>query len=449
MSDVIMPRLTDSMQEGAIAKWLKADGEEVRRGEELVEIETDKATMAYEADFSGVLRIVVAEGETVSVGTVIGQIGEAAPVAAPAAGAVADAGAATAARAAMDAGAARDAGAATDATDAGAARGAGVASGNGDGAARRRPRQPGASPLARRIAERLGIDLGSVSGSGAYGRILKLDVVAAADRGGSAEAGAVAAGDVVAGVAGAAGAGDVVAIPGGAVAAERELQPLNRTQAIVARRMVQSRQTVPDFAVGVDVDMSECLRMRAHHLDRRQIAAERQQIMVNRQCDLTGNRHRRGQQYVERPGHRAFGRILHRHHTELGGAGLDRAKHVVDRCARQTAHRMTEVVERGLLAIGSDRTQIGGDRRLFKRPAGRHDLAPDIGDVLVMERAVAHRLQTADDLLLALRAKHRGIKRLLHFAHRVRNRSAIIEQANELGIDRVDLRAQRYQLGFE
>ena len=263
MSDVIMPRLTDSMQEGAIAKWLKADGEEVRRGEELVEIETDKATMAYEADFSGVLRIVVAEGETVSVGTVIGQIGEAAPVAAPAAGAVADAGAATAARAAMDAGAARDAGAATDATDAGAARDAGAASGNGDGAARRRPRQPGASPLARRIAERLGIDLGSVSGSGAYGRILKLDVVAAADRGGSAEAGAVAAGDVVAGVAGAAGAGDVVATPGGAVAAERELQPLNRTQAIVARRMVQSRQTVPDFAVGVDVDMSECLRMRA------------------------------------------------------------------------------------------------------------------------------------------------------------------------------------------
>ncbi|MFZ0384139.1 MAG: lipoyl domain-containing protein, partial [Solirubrobacteraceae bacterium] len=85
MSEVIMPRLTDSMQEGAIAKWLKADGDEVRRGEELVEIETDKATMAYEADFSGVLRIVVAEGETVSVGTVIGQIGEAASVHTPAA----------------------------------------------------------------------------------------------------------------------------------------------------------------------------------------------------------------------------------------------------------------------------------------------------------------------------------------------------------------------------
>ncbi len=80
MPDVIMPRLTDSMQEGAIASWIKADGDEVKRGEELVEIETDKATMAYEADFSGTLRILVAAGETVAVGTVIGQIGEAPPV---------------------------------------------------------------------------------------------------------------------------------------------------------------------------------------------------------------------------------------------------------------------------------------------------------------------------------------------------------------------------------
>jgi pyruvate dehydrogenase E2 component (dihydrolipoamide acetyltransferase) len=233
MSDVIMPRLTDSMQEGAIAKWLKADGDEVRRGEELVEIETDKATMAYEADFSGVLRILVAEGETVSVGTVIGQIGEAVPVAAQAATAEA----------------------APAATGLGAATGNRAATGNGDGAARRRPGKPGASPLARRIADRLGIDLASVSGSGAYGRILKLDVVAAADRGGAAVAGSAGVGAVV--------AGDVVATAGGAVAATRELQPLNRTQGIVARRMVQSRQTVPDFSVGVDVDMSECLRMRA------------------------------------------------------------------------------------------------------------------------------------------------------------------------------------------
>jgi pyruvate dehydrogenase E2 component (dihydrolipoamide acetyltransferase) len=241
MPEVIMPRLTDSMEEGAIAKWLKADGDEVTRGEELVEIETDKATMAYEADFSGALRILVAEGETVAVGTVIGQIGEAAPVGADeAAPAAAPVGADEAAPAAAPVGA-----------------DAGAVSGNGDAAPRRRPGQPGASPLARRIAQRLGVDLGAVSGSGAYGRILKLDVVAAADRGGGGGDRGGPAGP------GPAGAGAVVATAGGSLAADDQLQPLNRTQAIVARRMVQSRQTVPDFAVGVDVDMSECLRMRS------------------------------------------------------------------------------------------------------------------------------------------------------------------------------------------
>jgi pyruvate dehydrogenase E2 component (dihydrolipoamide acetyltransferase) len=246
MPDVIMPRLTDSMQEGAIAKWLKADGDEVRRGEELVEIETDKATMAYEADFDGVLRIVVAEGETVPVGTVIGQIGEGALVAAPAGDAAASASSASSAASASSA-----SGGSGGSGVSGAVGTSGVSAApatprapavdaNGGGGDQRRPRKPGASPLARRIAQRLGVDLASISGSGAHGRILKLDVVAAAGRGGA-----------------------LAAEPGTPVAAAPELQPLNRTQSIVARRMAESRQTVPDFALGVDVDMSECLRMRS------------------------------------------------------------------------------------------------------------------------------------------------------------------------------------------
>ena len=60
MADVAMPRLSDSMEEGTILKWLKSDGDEVSRGEELVEIETDKANMTYEADSDGVLAIVAA-----------------------------------------------------------------------------------------------------------------------------------------------------------------------------------------------------------------------------------------------------------------------------------------------------------------------------------------------------------------------------------------------------
>src|SRR5690348_6892986 len=75
MADVAMPRLSDSMEEGTILKWLKSDGDEVKRGEELVEIETDKANMTYEADQDGTLSIVAQEGDTLPVGDTIARIG--------------------------------------------------------------------------------------------------------------------------------------------------------------------------------------------------------------------------------------------------------------------------------------------------------------------------------------------------------------------------------------
>ena len=76
MPDVTMPRLSDSMEEGTILKWLKSDGDDVSKGEELVEIETDKANMTYEADESGTLEIVAQEGDTLAVGETIARIGE-------------------------------------------------------------------------------------------------------------------------------------------------------------------------------------------------------------------------------------------------------------------------------------------------------------------------------------------------------------------------------------
>src|SRR5215213_6326586 len=76
MADVSMPRLSDSMEEGTILKWLKSDGDSVSRGEELVEIETDKANMTYEADQDGTLAIVAQEGDTLPVGGTIARIGE-------------------------------------------------------------------------------------------------------------------------------------------------------------------------------------------------------------------------------------------------------------------------------------------------------------------------------------------------------------------------------------
>src|ERR1700694_105714 len=81
MPDVVMPRLSDSMEEGTVLKWLKETGDTVQRGEELVEIETDKDTMTYEADQDGVLTIVAAEGDTLPIGAVIARVGEASAVA--------------------------------------------------------------------------------------------------------------------------------------------------------------------------------------------------------------------------------------------------------------------------------------------------------------------------------------------------------------------------------
>src|SRR3954467_3973800 len=76
-SDVVMPRLSDSMEEGTILKWLVSEGDEVKRGQEIVEIETDKANMTYEADTDGALiEIVAEEGDTLPIGEVIARIGE-------------------------------------------------------------------------------------------------------------------------------------------------------------------------------------------------------------------------------------------------------------------------------------------------------------------------------------------------------------------------------------
>src|SRR4051794_31502399 len=74
MPDVVMPQLSASMEAGTILRWLKSDGDPVRRGDELVEIETDKATETYEADGEGGLEGVAAVGETVPVGALIARL---------------------------------------------------------------------------------------------------------------------------------------------------------------------------------------------------------------------------------------------------------------------------------------------------------------------------------------------------------------------------------------
>jgi len=201
-----MPRLSDSMTEGTIVRWLKAEGDAVQRGEEIVEVETDKATVGYEAEVAGTLSIRQPEGAVVAVGAVIAEID-------------------AEARAAVS-----------------AAAGAGRVK---------------ASPLARRLAQELGVELAGLHGSGPHGRVIKSDVMAAAGNGGeSTPEPRVAAPE------------PHVATPEPRVAtpepepADGEVQELTRTQSLIARRMAESRGTVPEFALEVDVDMSGVLEMR-------------------------------------------------------------------------------------------------------------------------------------------------------------------------------------------
>jgi len=213
MAELVMPRLSDTMEEGTILRWLVADGQQIERGQEIVEIETDKATMAYESDLAGVLKIVAAEGETLPVGALIAHVGDAAG---PGAGEHGETSAGTPTSAP-----AAPANIPSDATP------------TTDG------ERVKASPLARRLARERGVDLHRLAGSGPGGRIVKADVAAAGEA--PARSGAPAT--------------------SGAKGESVEVE-LTRTQQTIARRMAESKATIPHFALRMDVDMEECAKLR-------------------------------------------------------------------------------------------------------------------------------------------------------------------------------------------
>jgi pyruvate dehydrogenase E2 component (dihydrolipoamide acetyltransferase) len=179
MSEVVMPRLSDSMEEGTILTWLKQVGDEVAIGDELVEIETDKANMAYEADVAGTLQEILAqEGETLPIGTPIARIGEGSN-----------------GRPDSDEGqTARAAGPVSDTTPSPTGEGPASSPPTAEAEeqdsevqapeAEHEPQADGervkASPLARRLARDKGLDLHDLHGSGPGGRIVKHDVEEAA-----------------------------------------------------------------------------------------------------------------------------------------------------------------------------------------------------------------------------------------------------------------------------
>jgi pyruvate dehydrogenase E2 component (dihydrolipoamide acetyltransferase) len=259
MADVAMPRLSDSMEEGTILKWLKSDGDEVSRGDEIVEIETDKANMTYEADQAGTLTIVAQEGDTLAVGETIARIGEggesaaAAPAETEASAGGEDSG-----------GEAETATATAEAPQEPAAPEPAPSEPPDGGNGRIK-----ASPVARRMARELGLDIAGLQGTGPGGRIVKADVEAAS-KGDGAQAAAPAAPAEAPTEAPAPEPEREEAKPPPAVVSgdaqtgkgETTTQDLTRLQQTVARRMAESKATAPDFVLNIDVDMEEAVDLR-------------------------------------------------------------------------------------------------------------------------------------------------------------------------------------------
>ncbi len=261
MSTMTMPKLSDTMEEGVVLRWLRADGDEVIRGEPLVEIETDKATMTVEAPESGTLRIVAAEGDTLAIGQPIAEIGGGGDPGVTGVIEMPDAPTAEIAAVRDEVTAEAEPATGIPTADDGTAQSIASAFTPADLAAA--DAHPAASPLARSIAARAGIDLATVYGTGPGGRIVKDDVEAA--RGGAA-----AAGDGPGTPPSGSGPPprSVPAPPPAPPPAETAAwpagrrTPLTRLQRTIRHRMGEAL-AIPDFTIERDVDTTALAAARA------------------------------------------------------------------------------------------------------------------------------------------------------------------------------------------
>src|SRR5450759_991411 len=245
MPDVNLPKLSDTMEEGTIVEWKKKTGDEVKAGDVLAEVESDKATFDLEAETGGVLSILVKQGVPAKIGAPIATIGEPSaapakekaktpPAAAKAKQAEAPPPAVEKEKPAAAASAPPPEEPAQDEKQETDERAPEAAVSSADGG-----QQVKASPLAKRIAAEMGVDIAALKGSGPEGRIVKEDVLAAAGGKTTGER-----------------RRPTPATPRPSGPDVEVIEP-TRMQATIARRMTEAKSTVPEFTVTVEVRVDE------------------------------------------------------------------------------------------------------------------------------------------------------------------------------------------------
>jgi pyruvate dehydrogenase E2 component (dihydrolipoamide acetyltransferase) len=233
-TNILMPALSPTMTEGTLARWLKAEGDSIRAGDVIAEIETDKATMEVEAVDEGVLgKILVADGtQNVKVN---------APIAVLVAAGEKVSGVAAPAVVKQEAGETASAVQSKAAPPPAPVTAPAPAANGHDNDDR-----IFASPLARRMARQAGIDLRGISGSGPNGRIVRADI----DKTQAAP------------VAVAAAPAPVARAPAAPITAPHQAVPFNNIRKITARRLTEAKQTVPHFYVSIDVELDALTKLR-------------------------------------------------------------------------------------------------------------------------------------------------------------------------------------------
>ena len=254
MPDVNMPKLSDTMEEGTIVEWKKKTGDEVKQGDVIAEVESDKATFDLEAESGGVLSILVEQGVPAKIGAPIARIGEASapPAKAKAATAktrepepqppVVENKAAAAAPSPPPAEEVVEEPVAEEPDE--RAPDGPSSDGKTDGLIK-------ASPLAKRLATEMGVDLAALKGSGPDGRIVKEDVLAAGGTSRPAEQRRAGRAQ-----------GALPAVAPRASGPDFEVVEPTRMQATIARRMAESKSTVPEFQVTVEARVDDAVSMR-------------------------------------------------------------------------------------------------------------------------------------------------------------------------------------------